>query len=47
MSEDSDEDSDDEDGDWVISKLFSEMEITGASPVLCQADDCEGPRRGM
>lgn len=45
-SEDSGEDSDDDDGDWALSKVFSQMEITGSSPVLCQANDCEGPRRG-
>ena len=45
--EDSDEEEDDDDDeDWNIVKVFSEMEITGSSPVLCQADDCEGPRRG-
>lgn len=44
--EDSDEEEDDDDEDWDIVKVFSEMEITGPSPVLCQADDCEGPRRG-
>jgi len=44
-SEEESDEEDDDDATWEVSKVFSELDITGSSPVMCQDEDCEGPRR--